>query len=378
MPSDFSVVAIVSAFNEADVIGPVIGDLIAQGLQVYVLDDGSTDDTVAFVEPLVGHGVIAVERLPPRPDGRFDWERILLRKTALARELDADWFLHHDADEFRESPWPPLTLKDAIQSVDALGYNAIDFWSLDFWPIDDRFRAGDDVRMAITGFMEGAPYDRLQIRCWKKTGTPVDLVSSGGHEAQFAGRNVFPLRFILRHYPIRGQAHGERKVFEQRRNRLRADERARGWHVQYDDVREGESLLRDPSTLTAYDPNAVRIALALRHRGAEALEATQAGARADLEAARAEMAARDAEIVRTRIAWEDKAAEASALHHELGKWHARMAAQEADIARLTADAEGLAHTVDELTASIAAIRQSLSWRCTAPLRALSLVLRGRR
>ena len=73
MSSDFSVVAIVAAFNEADVIGPVVGDLIDQGLQVYVLDDGSTDGTVAAVEPLVGRGVLAIERLrapvPGQPAG---------------------------------------------------------------------------------------------------------------------------------------------------------------------------------------------------------------------------------------------------------------------------------------------------------------------
>ena len=115
-------VAIITAFNEADVIGPVVGDLIAQGLHVYFIDDGSTDGTVACVEPFVGRGVLAIERLNEssggEPPGPFDWERVLRRKEALARELDADWFLHHDADEFRESPWAQLTLKDAIRQVD--------------------------------------------------------------------------------------------------------------------------------------------------------------------------------------------------------------------------------------------------------------------
>ena len=62
MSSPFSVVAIVAAYNEADVIGPVVGDLIAQGIEVYFLDDGSTDGTVAAVEPFLGRGVRAIER----------------------------------------------------------------------------------------------------------------------------------------------------------------------------------------------------------------------------------------------------------------------------------------------------------------------------
>src|SRR6266851_8460907 len=253
LSSEFSVVAIIAAYNEADIIEHVVQDLINQSVQIYFLDDGSTDNTVAAVEPYLGRGVLGIERLRPAPRGPapagFDWERILLRKTELAGELEATWFIHHDADEFRESPWSHLSLKEAIRRVDTLGYNAIDFASFDFWPVHDQFRPGDDVREAFMFYSESAPYDRIQIRCWKKTEN-VDLGSSGGHEARFSGRQVFPVRFILRHYPIRGQAHGERKVFEERRHRFLEREQARGWHVQYNRVLEGTSLIRDPATLT--------------------------------------------------------------------------------------------------------------------------------
>src|SRR2546425_5009341 len=112
MAADFSVVAIIAAYNEADIIGHVVSDLIHQGINVYFLDDGSTDGTVTTVGPYVGRGVLGIER---RPDAgkdaappAFEWERILRRKTQLATELDASWFIHHDADEFRESPWSHL------------------------------------------------------------------------------------------------------------------------------------------------------------------------------------------------------------------------------------------------------------------------------
>src|SRR5712691_12791263 len=101
-PSDFSVVAIIAAYNEADIIGQVVGDLIEQGVQVYLLDDGSTDGTAAAVEPYRGRGLLGVEQVADdgRPSEGFEWERILRRKAQLAGELDADWFIHHDADEF--------------------------------------------------------------------------------------------------------------------------------------------------------------------------------------------------------------------------------------------------------------------------------------
>lgn len=412
MASDFSVVAILAAFNEADVIGPVVGDLIAQGLQVYFLDDGSTDGTVAAVEPYVGRGVIRIEPLKPEPSDRFDWERILRRKAELARELDADWFIHHDADEFRESPWPQLSLSDAIRAVDALGFSAIDFVSLDFWPVHDDFRAGDDVRTAFPFYAEAAACDRLQIRAWKKTAAQVDLASSGGHEAAFAGREVFPLRFISRHYPIRGQAHGSRKVFQERRNRLRPEERRRGWHVQYDAVREDTPFVRDRSTLTRYDADAIRVSLPLRHRGVEALEGSLSEARMIAETRRLELAAQYAAletqgqqldtqrqqleaqcaaIEGQRLEIDRRRLEQEALTRELAVAVDALARARADFAAKSGEAEtlrdavrrqeqhieSLARAVRDSARQLVEFEQSLSWRVTSPARAAYRAIKGR-
>jgi hypothetical protein len=387
MSADFSVVAIIAAYNEADIIEHVVRDLIDQGIHVYLLDDGSTDGTVAAVAPYVGRGVLRIERLS-EPAGAeapvgFDWERILLRKTQLASELDAAWFIHHDADEFRESPWTHLSLKSAIEHVDQLGFNAIDFAGLDFWPVDDGFRAGDDVRRALTFYAEQAPYDRVQIRCWKKTELPVDLASSGGHDVQFPGRKIFPVRFILRHYPIRSQAHGERKVFQERRNRFLVHERARGWHVQYDHVQEGASFIRDPSTLTVYDADALRLSLTLRHRGFEEVQSEVEVLRRDLEQrsvllarAREELQACSAQAERLRAELEQRASEIAANHAELDARNAEIARvnqaleqRDADILQWRAAVDGLTRRVDEL-------HRSLSWRWTAPARAAYRALKG--
>ena len=345
-------VAIIAAYNEADVIGCVVGDLIEQGVQVYLLDDGSTDGTLAAVEPYRGRGLLEVERLSGGEGpaaGGFEWERILRRKAQLAHELDADWFIHHDADEFRESPWPHLSLKAAIQLVDEAGFNTIDSTRFDFWPCHDRFRPGEDVRLAFTHYAPPAPYDRLQIRCWKRTDALVDLAGSGGHEVRFPGRKVFPVRFVLRHYPIRGQAHGERKVFTERRARFLAAERARGWHVQYDEAREGASFIRDPAMLTPYDADAVRLELLLRHRGVEALETALAESRRDAGRRQAELDARTMEAEHLR----------------------------AEVQKRTVDLVRLQHVVEDTARRLDAVYRSASWRWAAPLRATLRLVRGR-
>lgn len=340
-------IAIIAAFNEADIIGQVVGDLIGQGVEVYLLDHGSTDGTAAAVEPYLGLGLRGIERLEREGEGasapeRFSLEAIMRRKEALAAELPASWFINHDADEFRESPWPGLTLATAIRAVDALGYNAIDFELLNFWPTHDRFRPGDDPRQAFVFYECGRAWDKVQIRCWKKTEAAVELASSGGHEARFPGRRVFPVRFILRHYPIRSQAHGERKIFRERRSRFAEGERARGWHVQYEGLREGESLLRDPDGLVLYDPATVRLRLALEHRGVEALRATQAG----LEATLAE---------RERALTEGRA----------------------EVERLRREVASLAGEVGRLASLLGALHASRSWRWTASLRAAYRLVGGR-
>ncbi len=414
MPRDFAIIAIIAAYNEADIIGASVCNLIDQGILVFLLDDGSTDGTAEVVEPYVGRGVIAIERLRPAGgagSGEFALKAIVRRKAQLATELDADWFINHDADEFRESPWGDVPLKEAVRRVDALGYNAIDFASFDFRPTDDRDRAGEDVRTAFSFYSESALYDRVQIRCWKKTPC-VELESTGGHDTQFDGRKVFPVRFVLRHYPIRSQAHGERKVFAERRPRYAEQERALGWHVQYDDVVEGTSFVHDPATLKRYDPVGIRIDLSLRHRGVEELEQSLGGTQVELSARStenerlenklqikyAESLARAQALERVNGELDETRAQLSARANELDDVRARLANQASELAHrvneLIARREEIALLnraleqrrveVDNLQAGIAdfmkqldAFRRSLSWRWTAPLRAVYRLLTGR-
>jgi glycosyltransferase involved in cell wall biosynthesis len=381
----FSVVAIIAAFNEADIIGQVVGDLVGQGIGVYILDHGSTDGTVAALEPYLGHGVLAVERFGiETPEGQFDLAGIIRRKEALAHEISADWFINHDADEFRESPWSHLSLRDAIRLVDALGYNAIDFQLLNFWPTHDDFHPGADVRRSFHLFEHGQPWDRVQIRAWKKPAAPVDLVSTAGHDAQFPGRRVFPIRFLLRHYPIRGQAHGERKVFRERLPRFSRAERSRGWHIQYDDIHEGECFLRDARTLTPYDPDLVRFELWLRHRGVEELEQTVHDLGGETERLRVELTARVNEIAlraaetdRIRCDLATQAAEVEGLRVALVRRAHEYKALQQRFEERDIEVTGLREAVRDLRRRLDEVYASKSWQWMAPLRAAYRSLRGR-
>jgi len=264
----FRVVALISAFNEADIIGPVLDHLAAEGVWSYLIDDGSTDDTVQRARRRLGRGLLGIERVDGA-GGRTSWRALLARKQQLARELGADWYIHHDADEIREAPWPGMSLRDAIRWVDRVGFNLVDFRVLNFAPVDDAYRAGMDPREHFTRWEEPGEYDLMQRKCWK-AGAPGLELAEGGHDVRFDGRRIFPLRFLLRHYPIRGQAHGRRKVLEERKGRFVQDELAYGWHRQYDHVADPDHLfLRNPATLRAFDAEQIRLETLVRD-GAQA------------------------------------------------------------------------------------------------------------
>ncbi|MCU0582951.1 MAG: tetratricopeptide repeat protein, partial [Syntrophales bacterium] len=246
----------------------VIGDLIHQGVSVYLLDHRSTDNTVIEASKWLGKGLLHIETFPDdshfseENKAQYIWRDILKRKTELAAQLDADWFIHADADEFRESPWSGLTLREAFYIVDRLGYNAIDFELLNFRPVDNSFVPGKDVREFLHHYEAGEDYNTRQVKAWKNLHVPVDLVTSGGHDILFEGRNVFPIRFIHRHYPIRSQQHGLQKVFRQRKNRFCETERSMAWHIQYDHILdETHDFIHDPAKLTRYNAEQVRTRL---------------------------------------------------------------------------------------------------------------------
>ena len=64
-------------------------------------------------------------------------------------------------------------------------------------------------------------------------------------------------------------------MFAERRPRFRADELSRGWHVQYNTVAPNAEFVRDPATLTRYDPQAVKRDLQVTHRDSVRWAATE-------------------------------------------------------------------------------------------------------
>jgi len=196
--------------------------------------------------------------------GLYDWTGLLQRVEEVAQRFPGRWIIHHDADEIRRAPaaLPGATLAEALAWAQVAGFNAVQFHVRTYAPTDDAFEQGAHPELHFKHYLpEHVDHGLPHIKAWIQPGPRVDLHTHAGHQVLFEDRRVCPLPFLLKHYPIRGQAHGERKVLIERFPRYSSVERAKNWHVQYDSYLAKESwqamgegraapnFLRDPATL---------------------------------------------------------------------------------------------------------------------------------
>lgn len=253
-PADFRVVAFMAAYNEADIIVQSIRKWTDQGVSVHVLENWSTDETYNLAKELEGKLAVTVERFPQSgPSQYFDWGAMLARMEELSREIEADWFVRRGADEVLATPWPGVSYRDGLYFVDQAGFNCVDHTIVEFHPVDDGFAAGMDHETYFKHFDFKHLSHRFQRKAWKNFGQPISTIPSAGHDVVFAGRRVYPYKFLLKHYSFRSQKHGEQKVFRERKARWNPRERARGWHVHYDAMQEGHRFVRSVAEKERFD-----------------------------------------------------------------------------------------------------------------------------
>ena len=221
------VVALLAVKDEERFIGDCIDHLVAQGVEVHVTDDGSTDGTVDLVTERLGSGVIDLDR-SGTPDGTFRLREQLARKQELAATLGADWYIHCDPDEVRLAPRADVRLVDAIAEADDAGANAIEFLEFVFLPTqDDPDHDHPGYQATMRSYHPFRPRLHQRLNAWRQPPGGVDLVSHGGHEVQFPGRRVHTEPFRMRHYLFLSPTHAKAKYG---RRRFAADELALGWH----------------------------------------------------------------------------------------------------------------------------------------------------
>lgn len=220
------VVGILATYNEERFIRACIEHLAQQGCEVYLCDNESSDATVAIAKEFEGRGICGIETIPRH--GTYEWGKILARKEELAASLDADWFMHVDADEFHLPPRSDTTLARAFEAVDAEGYNAVSFTEYTFLPTREEPDHDPATFLeTLRSYYAFVPRPLHRLNAWKKQPQRVDLRSAAGHKVMFPGQRVYPTAFPMKHYLFLDREHAAekyaRRVFDEA-------EVESGWH----------------------------------------------------------------------------------------------------------------------------------------------------
>lgn len=246
-------VAYTYVYNESEILPWTVPAMLRQGVNVYALDNWSTDNTREVIAEMAYHnpGRVQLERFPDEPPKWFDLDVILHRIEALQAQYTPEWALLFGADEVLVPCWPNMTMAEALDRVQHEGYNAVNFQMIQFWPVDDGWTPAQDPEQYFRYYTPGR---RDNVRAWCSGGKPA-RIRDGTHGVSFDGLRVYPRSFGIKHYSFRTQAQSERRVFDERLPRYAPKNRAKGWHGHYDHLERGHSFIKDPRGLRYFDPD---------------------------------------------------------------------------------------------------------------------------
>ena len=220
------ILALLATYNEERFVEACISHLVRQGIEVYLVDNESTDRTVELAQAFRGRGLVGIETLPR--NGMFSLRTQLRRKEALAASLEADWFLHVDADEMHLSPDPRKTVRDELEDADARGFSAVNFLEFSFVATrEEPCHDLPDFARTMRHYYPYAPASPHRLNAWKKQNVPVDLASTGGHVVHFPDLRMSPRTLWMKHYLYLSIEHALEKFV---RRRFDPAEVSDGWY----------------------------------------------------------------------------------------------------------------------------------------------------
>jgi glycosyltransferase involved in cell wall biosynthesis len=252
-----NVVAMVSIFNEEDIIVEVLENLLDQDLVVVALDHGSDDRSYELCRELAGRRPLDLRRWEPKD---LDLEALTLRLYQMAQEHDPDWLLFSDGDELHQARPRSRTIREVIRDADATGANILQYDRFDFF-VSDADEPSDP-----------SPVRRLKHYSWQGDFNYRAFRNLPGLRASpsFAHLPLFPEgtpyrvapeRLVLRHYPYRSRRHASRKI-ENLLHKMAMDPAGpQPWHGRYRRIsEEGRYLEPVPhERLARYDEDDVWI-----------------------------------------------------------------------------------------------------------------------
>lgn len=229
--------------NESLHIRNCLQNLLEDGIDVVLIDNDSTDDTVSIAQRFLGHGLLRIERLPWK--GHMALADMLEAEHRVAREATHDWIIHVDADEWLCSPAEGETLLDGIRRADASGANCINFSEFVFIPSEGESHEGTDYVRGMLHYYFFQPCRPRLMRAWKRE-AGLDNRNGGGHILLGGDRKLFASDFIMRHYIALSSGQMRAKYLNRR---FCEHELKRGWHSNRAVITEENMQFPQPAEL---------------------------------------------------------------------------------------------------------------------------------
>lgn len=219
-----NVCAIIAVRNEARHLPILLEYLARSNVDVVIVDNESSDESVDIASSRIGNSVIAVHTLPFH--GQFSLSDQLRLKAKLVSDLDHEWIIHQDADEILEHREPGESLLEIFREAERQDCTTVNFDEFVFVPPAEEREASPDFLKHMRHYYFFEPDQRRLMRAWRRD-TALSNVHSGGHVLQGTGGRLVDVNHNLRHYMALSQGHVEQKYLARKYSE---EDLARGWH----------------------------------------------------------------------------------------------------------------------------------------------------
>lgn len=237
-----TIVAIAIAYNEQDIICSFIRNCLKQGMDVVVVEDHSTDDTVDMIKRQfsntkgVGLMTLPTEYRSTGPSKPWDLGLHMKYKCHLARTIlrQYTWILHADCDEVYECPWS-TSVKEGLDglsmTVGIVNCTVRDYFPTtgdkNVWPSDG---SGFDITNVLSWYRvrsAGNSYNRIA-----RNTESLQFVG-GGHRVKTMPPHIHSQNMIMHHFPLRSKELAQKKVGKNRIDRIAPSDKRRGFGSHY-------------------------------------------------------------------------------------------------------------------------------------------------
>ncbi|BAO45613.1 glycosyltransferase [Thiolapillus brandeum] len=220
------ITAILVVRNEEVYIEETIKYLIENNISIVVIDNESTDNTVAICKKYYPENITNIETIPF--DGTFNLQAHIAEAKKMLKTLETDWVISHAADERIISNRCEETLYDAIVRVSKLGFDIINLDEFVFiYENNEIDYRGADFFNAMRYYYFFEPKKLRLMRIFRR-----DVFLSGRlagvHNIEINSRGkLYPYNFVLQHHLALSYQHAKEKYLTRTYNQSDLE---LGWH----------------------------------------------------------------------------------------------------------------------------------------------------